>query len=98
MTCIPNYVSEHSVCVYINSIMMILMSFMCVDIEEDKECDASVCIIEESGEDRPVWIGCECGTWVHYFCVHIKDPCVNCAVTHDHEEMCHNLIDFEFDY
>ena len=35
----------------------------------DTTCDATECAIGESGEDRPLWIQCECGDWFHQFCV-----------------------------
>ena len=40
---------------------------------KDQECDASLCIIEQFGELHPVWIVCDCGTWVHCFCIGGKD-------------------------
>jgi len=45
------------------------------ELEEDKECDAFTCIISQSDEDFPTWIGCDCGRWYHLYCVDLKEAC-----------------------
>jgi len=40
--------------------------------EEDQDCDAAVCIINQSSEEWPMWVGCECGSWIHLFCARLK--------------------------
>ena len=38
-------------------------------MEEDRDCDARKCVISESEDLTPKWIGCECGRWFHMYCV-----------------------------
>ena len=52
-----------------NNYDVCIVEYYFVEIEEDTTCDATECVIGESGEDRPLWIQCECGGWFHLFCV-----------------------------
>ena len=56
-----------------------------LEVEEDKECDAAICIIEESDHHNPTWVGCECGLWFHMHCLDLDSfdenfVCTNCQV------------------
>jgi len=48
--------------------------YMITDFEEDRECDAAKCIIAQSMEQHPVWVGCDCGVWLHCFCAGLEEP------------------------
>ena len=50
-----------------------VVSEMKSSIEEDRECDAIHCVIEESGDLTPQWIGCDCGQWFHLFCLNLTE-------------------------
>lgn len=55
-----------------------------IDLEEDQECDAQKCIIADSDDQSPIWIGCNCGLWFHLFCINLVEPidnflCDNCV-------------------
>ena len=63
---------------------IVIMSIV-LEVEEDKECDAAVCIIEESDHHNPTWVGCECGLWFHMYCLDLDSfdenfVCTNCQV------------------
>ena len=46
--------------------MLLLYS---IEIEEDKDCDATPCEIYLSGQDHPIWIECSnCGAWFFTCC------------------------------
>jgi hypothetical protein len=42
--------------------------------EEDRPCDAEECIIDNSNDLMPVWIGCDCGNWFHLYCLELFSP------------------------
>ena len=42
-------------------------------MEEDRDCDARKCVISESEDLTPKWIGCECGRWFHMYCVNMTE-------------------------
>lgn len=48
-------------------------SSVAVSEEEDSECSASCCQIEQSTLDYPKWVACDhCGRWFHLFCIQKK--------------------------
>lgn len=44
------------------------------NIEEDRECDGSVCMIHESDDPDPLLVGCDCDLWFHIYCLDMTEP------------------------
>ena len=40
---------------------------------EDRECDAFCCKIDETEDETPIWIGCDCNRWFHLYCVDLLE-------------------------
>lgn len=42
-------------------------------LEEDRQCDAFKCVISDTDDTTPTWIGCNCNRWFHLYCVNLDE-------------------------
>ena len=44
-------------------------------LEDDRDCDAFNCVINEADSMTPQWIACDqCSRWFHFYCVGLEEP------------------------